>query len=445
MDYRKYAIFSFVVFFILLGSFIIARQLTRAPEQTEIQEDKSLLSFPMQEIAALAVIHGENRFGLIHQPPQIRLEPPVEGEVLSQQELQAYILDISNLSYELRLQTTGVLDNYGLSTPQSQITVFLNSGEKVRFILGNRNKLNNGFYLKKENEESIYVISDTSSFLFFKRPDDFRDRRILPGITMDEIDLINEISLDFPNERRRSFKISNTGTLNFMLSQPLRNTLDFEEVLSRLILPLITTDAKQRFEEGELPEPPGALIARLSMKIEDVPTLLTLFEAEDGMRYLRRNEERGYFRIDSDQIPLEKIDYIDLLDGSIYHSNISELSSISIEDIESGRTYRLDITGQSVELTGMLDGQGIEYQDLMELFTLLVSTDIAGSLQAEDRPDQLPASTFELTFYRKDGKIDLLEYFPAEKGDLYLAVNGNINFTTYTKTILDIRRYLDSI
>jgi hypothetical protein len=81
----------------------------------------------------------------------------------------------------------------------------------------------------------------------------------------------------------------------------------------------------------------------------------------------------------------------------------------------------------------------------MELYTIIVSTDISGRVLPENRPAQPESPVFEISFHKKDGRIDVLEYFPGGKGEMLLSVNNEINFSTYTRTILDIRRNLNNL
>ncbi len=447
MDYKKNTLICFSFFIIVLSALLLVNGIERRSDKDEIQIDKRLITHPIQEISAIAIIRDDYRFGVIHQAQEIRLEPPIDGEILSQQELQAFIYEISQLSFIGKYERQKPLDDYGLDPPQSQITVFINTGDKVRFLLGNKNSLNDGYYLMIEGEDNLYLITESSGVLFFKTPMDFRDRRVLPEFDMDDINLIKEISLVFPSDDRAAFIIKNRGSLNFELSHPIKNSVDFEMVLSGLIFPLMNLNPDHRYKADEIQEQFNSEKLIVSLKIDNKKNKFIFYETSEGNPFLKIGDNPDYFSLSGNQFPIDSVDYLQFLDGSIYHCNISELSSIQLRDLENNKDYSLELSGLSVKMTASLNGADLSYQALMDLYNQLVETGLAEriDLPTEKTPADRDSAFFTITLYKKDGTIDLLEYYLADRDECFLAVNGVINFTTYIRSIQEIRRSLNEI
>jgi len=447
VEYKTSALVSFAIFLVLLLLlFFINIQGGRQEEQS-IVEDKHLIGYSIEKIAAIAVINDDKKFGIISEGRELNLVPSVEGDCISQQELQAFLFDIFNMSYIKKLQNHGSRIDYGFTLTQPQMTVFLDDGKKIRLTLGKKNHLNNGYYLTLDDSDSIYLISESLGSLFYKTPDDFRDRQVLPGISMKDIGLVQGVLVEFPSDDRTSFSISRNGSSGFELIKPMKNTIDFESFLSDLMFPLLNLTSKHRYIVDEITELPSVEILDIGIEIDSIDYVLSFYESVDGDVLITRNGSSDFFLIDSEFFPFKDIRYRDFLDGAIYHCNISEISSISLQDYDEDKNYFLEISGQSVTLSALLNGETVIYQDLMDLFSILVETGISRRIDSTsyNLPYKNQKPLFDMTIRKKDGTMDLLEYYPAEGDELLLAVNGDFNFTTYEKTILDIRYVLNHL
>ena len=137
--------------------------------------------------------------------------------------------------------------------------------------------------------------------------------------------------------------------------------------------------------------------------------------------------------------------YLDLLNDSIYHSNISEIKSMVVQDLESKTDYNIDITGESIKLQGDVNGLSVDYPKMLELFEVLLQTGIAHELPKEKKLNQKNPVSLRILIYKKNGSIDRLDFSSTENQEEILFINGTAHFTTYYKTVLDIKKVLSDL
>ena len=441
MNYRKGTRISGGLFVIFLILTIIVHRAERPEAATSVEmEEVRIVDEHVGNIAAVALNHGDVRFGLIHRPPEILLEPPLPGAQLSQEEMQSFLYRLSKLKALGKIARRGEAADYGLDPPRSLVTLILTDGGKIRLALGDVNPVGDSSYLSMEGSDEIYLLSAADSTLLTAGPDDFRDRRVLPAVEPGELNRIREISLDFESEEYEDFTIAAGSDFEFRLTEPFVNTLDYESVLSDMVFPLISLNPDRVAEVGELPRTPGF---RLSLLLDEQRFSLLFREGEESWFILREDLQRVY-EIPKEQVPWGNLRYRDLLNESAYHVNISRIDRIEIMD---GRElFTLELSGRSTELTGNLNGKQLEYPEVMEFYQAIFSTGIAETVHGT-LPAGLTASAepeFRITVFKKTGAIDTLEFYRKNREELFIAVNGVVNFTTYSRFLQELRRIVSS-
>jgi hypothetical protein len=78
----------------------------------------------------------------------------------------------------------------------------------------------------------------------------------------------------------------------------------------------------------------------------------------------------------------------------------------------------------------------------MELSEVLFQTGIAHELPKEKKLNPKHPLSLRILIYKKNGSIDHLDFSPTENQEEILFINGTAHFTTYYKTVLDIKRVL---
>lgn len=445
MNYKKYFIISFCIFiFFLLTYLLVVRSGILSEDKVLIQENKKLIDIPLQDISAVAVANVNNKFGIMQQGSELQLIPPDKSENFSEIEFQAFLYDISHLSYLRKLSEEDRLEEYGFGTPLSQLTVFSRDGEKTRLLLGRKDSLNDGYYLKFEEGNDLYIVSMDTGRLFLKKPEDFRERRVLPGIGMDQISVLESVDLSFPSDQRDPFEIVNHGSAGFELIRPIINTTDFETVLSDLLFPLLNLISDYRFKEEEIPESLNIENLAVVMRIDGIEYDLSFYSAGSDGLYIRNNssDSSDLFYFSENPFRFDEIRYVDLLDNHIYHCNISEITSIYLHDYSENEDYLLELSGQSVNMTALLDGVHVSYGELMELYPVIVETGISGKVSPSLNMEQIDKERilYGVEIRKKNGSIDSLVFYSSDNEDLYLSVNGRVNFMANGDSVQRIRK-----
>jgi len=157
---------------------------------------------------------------------------------------------------------------------------------------------------------------------------------------------------------------------------------------------------------------------------------------------LARKGSTKIFELEDEAVPFMNLHYLDLLNDSIYHCNISEIKNMVVQDLESNIDYNVDITGDSVNIKGDINGLSIDYPQMMELIDVLFQTGIAHELPKEKKLNPNHPLSMRILIYKKNGSIDHLEFSSTENQEEILFINGTAHFTTYYKTVLDIKRVL---
>jgi Domain of unknown function (DUF4340) len=441
MNYRRATKISggLLLIFLILILMVNRADLAEAGGAEEMEEVQ-LIDEQVSEIAAVALNHGDIRFGLIHRPSGILLEPPLPGAELSQEEMRSFLYRLSKLKTLGTITRREELAAYGLDPPRSLVTLIMKDGKKIRLALGDVSPVGDSSYLLREGIDEIFLLSEADSRLLSALPDDFRDRRVLPHIELGELNLIREISLDFDSEEHEDFTIANSSEFEFRLTEPFVNTLDYESVLTDMIFPLISLNPERVADIRELPPTQGF---RLSLLLGEERFNLSFREGEESFFILREDLQR-VFEIPKEDVPWGNLSYRDLLKESVYHVNISRIDSIQVRDGE--KLYTLELSGGTTELEGNLNGTRIEYPEVMELYQALFSTGIADIVHGTSAAGiaDTTAPDFSITVFKKNGVIDTLEFYSKDREELFVAVNGEIHFTTYSRIIQALRRKVSS-
>jgi len=440
MNYKRGIRVSTVLLVLFLTSIAVLHISVRLVEEPPPKLiETQIVDIHVGEIAAVAVTHGDVRFGLINRSPDIIMEPPVEGEEPSREEMQAFIYRLSKLRALGEVSRKESMQAYGLEKPRSLITLILKEGEKIRLALGKENPINGSSYVAKEGEDSLYLISKSDAELFMRQQKDFRNRTILPRVETRELDRIEEIRLEFESEELEDFAIQNTSGFKFKLSEPFEYSLDYESVFSEVIFPLLSLNPDAAMDESEVPELEDKPGFRLKIVLDQVLYTLS-FEEGERAYYIRRDDLPQVFKISKGSVPWENLRYRDLMKDAVYHINISEIDRMLIA--YGGVEYDMTISGQSTELTGQMRGKSLEYPELMDLFNTLFSTGIAdvvhGTSSEELVKNKEPLLRFQI--YKKNGSIDEIAYFTRNESEAYVSINGEVKLSTYRSGIQALKR-----
>jgi hypothetical protein len=446
VNYKKGIIVNlFLLILLLLLTFILFH-----PEEKGDLARVESKTFPLvrqnvADITAVAIINDNARFGLIHKEGTLTLEPHQPDTLLSDEKMQSFLFRLSKLSGLAKIKAKNDLTPYGLDSSKTKGTIFLKNGGKIRLFLGKQNQLDKTYYIRRESDEAIYLIAEADADLILSDPSDFTVNQVLPRLDLKNLNSLKSIEVSSPRQALPSFKVENQGNFIFGITEPFASTLDYERVLSDLIFPVLFLAPDQKGVDTSSLILPESEDLRLRINLDDHFYELIFFRKEDGAVFLTRKGFSKIFELKDEAAPFMNLHYLDLLNDSIYHSNISEIKSIVVQDLESKTDYNIDITGESVNLKGDVNGLSVDYPKMMELFEVLLQTGIAHELPKEKKLNQKHPVSLRILIYKKNGSIDRLDFSSTENQEEILFINGTAHFTTYYKTVLDIKKALSDL
>lgn len=429
---------------LIILSFILFIKKDTGDNTDNLSEGIPFLQYNVSDISAIAIVNNTSRFGIIHRDGTLTLAPELGPLPISTREMQSFLFRFSKLQAQGKFRKNKDLSLYGLDPPQAKGTIILNNGDKVRLFLGKRNQLNSTYYITRESDDYIYIINDADGELFLRDSSSFIAKDVLPEVDLKDLNLLKSIKITHGNKSLPSFKIENQGNFIFIISEPYNNPLDYERVLSDLIFPVLSLSPEKRLEgvgDVDLSELEDLY---MEVQIGEEYYNLVLFRSVDNTVYLIRDGVSGVFILKSRDVPFFDLHYLDLLNDSIYHCNVSEVESLMVEDFSRGINYNIDISGDSVNLNGVINNVSIGYKQIMELFEVLFETGILKDFPLGIKLDSDVSVVLKITIHKKSGNMDQLEFAASENG-LILFLNGVAHFETYNKTVLDINRALSAL
>jgi hypothetical protein len=230
MNYKK-GIFINLILALVSGLvlFFLYRPAPVKDEAPLKTEEIQLLNYNVADVAAVALIHDDVRFGLIHKDGNISLQPSAEDPLPSQEQMQSYLYSVSKLTALSRIEyPEDESPNFGLDNPRSRMTLILKDGNKVRLFLGSQSPLKDAWYCKAEDGEDIYLLSDESARLFLAEPQDFVSKSILPRVDLKELNSLERLTLSFRGNDPPSYSVENRGDFIFRLVSPVETSFDYE-------------------------------------------------------------------------------------------------------------------------------------------------------------------------------------------------------------------------
>ncbi|MDC7232976.1 MAG: DUF4340 domain-containing protein [Spirochaetales bacterium] len=449
MDYRKGITANLILIALLLFVTVLLYLPEKGGDETEPEQVFELVDLNVSRIGALAVINDNARFGLLHNKGQISLEPAVEGMSYSLEAMQGFLFRISKLQASALVQNPADDNSYGFDAPRAAITLILEGGEKRRLILGKENPLDGSSYLKREvpgdPDDSVYLISSGDAALFLADPSLFRSDSLLPAVELENLDILKSVSLDFSDPALSPVTVSNRGGFQFRLSRPFENTLNYERVLTDLVFPVLSLSSLRPSDVPAQSLSAENRILKMEVVLGNEGYSLSFFR-DGGAVYVQNTVDSTAARLPEEEPGYLSLRFRDLLNGSIYHCNVSEIESLVIEDRDLQQDYNIILTGQSVELEGNINGIPVDYPRMTGFFETLLATGIAARLpEREAGTRERGEPLFSITIRKKNAGMDRLDFYPAEGDELVLSVNGEAHFTTYSKTVRDIHKALSEL
>jgi hypothetical protein len=199
MKYRNTIIW--LVILLVLGAYVYYFERTPI-EETENGERRITLfpNFDPAKVSEFSIVGTDTVQTILctqNKDSSWNLRSPVSAKADSL-EVNTFLSEFKDLKSDRALKNNlQSLSAYDLDTPHQ--TIFLKTSDKTgggKLFVGVQNPDGNGYYVKKENDPAIYLISSAAVNQWNKSPTDFRDKTVAEFPP----DQITQLTLTYPNQ-----------------------------------------------------------------------------------------------------------------------------------------------------------------------------------------------------------------------------------------------------
>lgn len=381
-----------------------------------------ITNLPVSQISGVTLRMGEDAVGLIPSGTSFEVIGR-EDIVFDSSKLAALVYTACHLRADRRLSDPEPLSAYGLDAPRAKITLLLPEGDPIRLFFGDTCSVSEQVYMRKENEDAVYLISAENAELLLHSPEDLRQMELFPP----DLDL-SQLTLTNASGSFTLVQNQNSASGLFEMIFPVSCTPDWAAVNEKVLLPLkelvpdhfIAADAS-------LSDYADEPLCTLSLSDGSQTWVCRFAQGHDGVIYCATDESGNIYSIDSEKTAFLDVAYNDLLGSSLYRRSVSQVSRITLT-VEN-QTYSIEFSGSADTLSSVFCGHSFGATNTQHFYNLLTAIPIAGELTDDASPQAQPMIT--LTFNLRDGETDILEFLPINTSYCAVSVNGEAQFATY--------------
>lgn len=392
-------------------------------------------NFQTGDVQAVVVQNSHGKLGLYNLPGGVKAEEKAARDY-SQEKLRKLVYAAAHLSAVRAFPEVGGQD-YGFSEPAAKISL-LTEKETLRLKIGRECPLSDGYYLKREESGTVYVLAAEDASPFLAPKEDFFDLSIFPE-SDEEIERLREITL---SREGAAFSLR-CGDEGFFLTEPAYARLSREAVGRYLLNPLKEfyvdryAGEETELERFGLDKPDCAL--RLKTDREEWSCIFK--KRPDGSWYCANTAGSAVGIVKEETAAFLLTEFSDLMEGSIYSRGLADLTEFSAHF--GDHHMRLRILGEGEEL--ILKGPNREcgLDEALQFYHRIKKIPPSGYVKSHAEISSERMLT--MTFCLRGGGEDILEFYPSDERNCAVAVNGKAEFTTYTSVVRDMIRALEEL
>lgn len=437
----KTLLLALIVLALLVGLFFAVKLLLPQEETVSSSEASSsikLISMSSDDVASIEVIHPEGGFTLKMKDGEssiVGLEDlPLDSDRLSSVLSQA----TSMTAKEMVEESPSSLGLYGLDQPRYSLKVTKTDGSSFTMEFGLESSASYCTYVKLSDSDPVYTVytSDLSSFAY--TTESFVSKSILPTLSANaDFKSISYSGADYEEPftiEKYNFDEDGDSTYSYFsyaITSPSLKPVDAEPFLEYVDAILDTTAqsvlvgnyTEEDLQRYGLDEPDANITVTFSEEYEEDTVFTFRLSFQDNTVYAICNDVPIIYT-------LAKADWMTLRYETTVHSlfllpSIYEISKVTVQT--AGNTYSFDVSGEQSE-TVTYKGQSIDKTAFSKFYQLLIGATHDGNYVPDAQPEGDPVLT--ITFdYRSDSNSDTLQFYDAGTRKLYVAMNGEIEFT----------------
>ena len=454
----KTLLLALVILALLVGLFFAVKLLLPQDDGTASSSVEStsikLISMSSDELSSVEVSRSEGGFVLRVEDGESSIDG-LEGLPLDSDRISSVVSQATSMTArEMVEESPTSLGLYGLDNPSYSLTVTKTDGSSFTLDFGLESSVSYTTYVKLSDSDAVYAVytSDLSSFEY--TVEDFVSRKIIPDLSENaDFKSISFSGADYAEPfviEKYDFDADEDSTYSYFsyaITSPSLKPVDAESIFAYVDEILDTTAQSVlagNYTEEELRQ---YLYVYLFARIE--VTFSEEYEEDTVFTFSLSFQDDTVYAICND-VPiiytLSKADWMTLKYETTVHSlfllpSIYEVSRVTVQT--DGKTYAFDVSGEKSE-TVSYNGEAIEKTAFSKFYQLLIGASHDGNYVPDAQPQGDPVLT--ITFdYRNDGNSDTLQFYDAGTRKLFVALNGEIEFTMMSSYLEKVQEACEQV
>lgn len=406
--------------------------------------------FHMKKVVGAALINEKGSVALMVQDGEIEILDAPPEMVFSAFDRKAFLYQMAHLKAEKSFCSVNDWSQYGLgeSEEKSELVLFLMDGSRIRLFLGDRAPIQDMYYLRKEGDDSLFLIGALPARMMMYSLNDFREENVLPDLSADCFADIRELTMHHGEEMWKIQGENKNGKVQFFLTEPVEVDLSWRTVTEKLFAPLagieklefVSDNYEEIFSQYREDE-----IYEIILNVKNEPRRLLFADKKesDVHAYYCANPESGQvILVGGEQV--EKVlqcSPMEFLGESLYSASVADMEMVTV--IAEEFRGEMLIRGQGDTLRSTCSQTELGQEETIRFFETLTMLPPAEPIEFGRKLDEERLLT--LYFTRRNGTEDVVEVIPVSERRCAVVINGKASFTTYTSTVEEIIRTADIV
>lgn len=175
---------------VLSGAYVGVRSYVSSQEEKEAAEaDESVQAVDINsdDVSAVAFLSDDGEEVILEKEDDSWIKKDEPDFPLDQDTVSGAVSGISDLTADQELSEAEDLSEYDLDEPDNEITLTTEEGEETVIQIGMKNDSTSQYYIRKSDDEKIYLVAASSIDPFMNSVYDFAEADTFPAITSSTI------------------------------------------------------------------------------------------------------------------------------------------------------------------------------------------------------------------------------------------------------------------
>lgn len=443
---------------LLVGLFFAVKLLMPKEDSSSSSETSStsvkLISLSSEELSSVQVTRSGGGYILRQKNGEVSIDG-LDGLPLDSDRTKSVISQATSMTAkEMVDENPSSLGLYGLDQPAYSVTVTKNDNSSFTLEFGLESSASYGTYVKLSGSNEVYVVytSDLTGFAY--STEDFVSKKIIPELSANaDFERISYSGTNYPEPlviEKHNFDADDDSTYSYFtyaITSPSLKPVDAESIFAYVDKILDTTAqtvltgnyTDEELSQYGLDQPDTRIEVTFSEEFEEDTVFTFQLSFQDNTVYAICNDVPIIYTLSkADWMSLK---YEEQVHGLFLLPSIYDISRATVQT--GGKSYVFDVSGEKSENV-TYNGKAIDKTAFSKFYQLLIGASHDGNYVPDTQPEGEPLLT--ITFdYRNDSNSDTLQFYDAGVRKMYVAVNGNIEFTMMSSYLEKVQKACEQV